>query len=189
MQSLRATSEADCVASCAREVLDAAPILIWYIRRHMRKQRKGLSVPQFRALVKVRKEPGVSLSSVAEHLGASLPTTSRVVAKLVMKGFLERREGSEDRRQVLLEITAAGRSLVDAATASTQAHMEKDLASLSKAQREHVRRAMRILTGILESAGIAAAAAESRAQPARSEHRNGDPGREKKKRTPGIQPA
>ncbi len=188
MQSLRATTETDCVTSCAREVLDTAPVLIWYIRRHMRKQRKGLSVPQFRALVKVRKEPGASLSVVAEHLGASLPTTSRVVAKLVDKGFLLRREGSEDRRQVLLEITPEGRSLVDAANASTQGHMEKELTSLNCAQREHVRQAMRILKELLESPGLAAAH-HPHAQPAPAMTVHGGKTRGKPKERPATLPA
>lgn len=153
MQSLYETSKLEGVAGCAREVLDAAPILVSYIRLHMRKQRKGLSVPQFRALVKVRKQPGLSLSEVADHLGASLPTTSRLVAKLVAKGFLARRESDTDRRQVMLEITPAGRALVDAATASTQAQMEAELTNLTETQREHVRRGMGILKEILWAAG------------------------------------
>jgi len=154
MQSLLPTTKPCDVEGCAKEVLDAAPALLWYIRLHMRKERKGLSVPQFRALVKVRKQPGVSLSAVADHLGASLPTTSRVVAKLVGKRLLERRESNTDRRQVMLEITLEGRRLVDAATASTQAHMEGELKNLSAEEREKVRLGMNILKTMFGGAGF-----------------------------------
>src|SRR4051812_42492903 len=112
--------------SCSREVLDTAPSLFWYIRLHMRKHRQGLSVPQFRALIKVRQQPGVSLSEVAEHLGASLPTASRIIAKLVNRSYLTRTESNKDRRQMVLQLTPSGRALVEAAMDSTQAQMESE---------------------------------------------------------------
>src|ERR1043165_3864045 len=76
MQLISKPIEPGCVHSCAKEVLDAVPSLFWYVRLQMRKHRQGLSVPQFRGLVKVRNESAVSLSAVADHLGASLPTRS-----------------------------------------------------------------------------------------------------------------
>ena len=90
MQLLSAANKSSGGNTCAQEVLEAAPSLVWYIRLHMRKHREGLSVPQFRALVKVRDVPAVSLSSVADHLGASMPTASRIVGKLVQRGLLMR---------------------------------------------------------------------------------------------------
>jgi DNA-binding MarR family transcriptional regulator len=124
----------------------------------MRKHRQGLSVPQFRALIKVRHEAGVSLSEVAEHLGASLPTASRIIAKLVNRGYLTRTESNKDRRQMVLHLTPLGRSLVDAAMESTQAQMETDLANLSHDQRDQVRDAMKILRGLFAQAGFPGAA-------------------------------
>src|SRR3954468_19567639 len=106
-------------ATCARELLDAAPSLIWYIRLNMRQHRKGLSVPQFRALVKIRNEPAASLSTVAEHLGSSLPTASRTVSTLVNKGLLSRSGSIQDRRQCALTLTARGRQIVEDAHAAT----------------------------------------------------------------------
>ena len=137
-------------ATCAREVLEVAPALIWYIRLHMRKYRRGLSVPQFRALVKVRNFPATSVSAVAEHLDASLPTTSRLIATLVKRGYLTRCGCSADRRQLELRLTDAGRRMVDEAMAATQRHMEEHLGGLTGAQRAAVRDAMVALKAVFD---------------------------------------
>jgi DNA-binding MarR family transcriptional regulator len=90
MQSLSQTSKRSSVTSCAWELLDALPPVMWSIRKAMRSHRGGLSMPQFRAMVMIRNEPDTSLSTVADHLALSLPTTSRIVTGLVEKGFLKR---------------------------------------------------------------------------------------------------
>ncbi len=139
------------MARCARELLDTAPTLIRYIRQQMRSHRKGLSVPQFRALYKVRQQPATNLSVVAEHLSSSLPTASRIVTTLVAKGYLKRGDSSGDRRLMVLFITARGRAILDAADAATQAQTESLLAQLNTSDRDMVRNAMCILRPLLES--------------------------------------
>ncbi len=162
MQSLLRTSKPEGISSTAREVLDAAPLLVWYIRRQMRQHRQGLSIPQFRALVKVRNEPGASLSAVAEHLGASMPTASRIVAILVSRGFLSRTSGDTDRRVVALHLSERGRAVMEAAHDATQARMEADLAGLSDGDRTMVHDAMVRLRGLFEAARFPGAAPESK---------------------------
>jgi DNA-binding MarR family transcriptional regulator len=157
-----ASKESD--VECAQAVLEAAPGLVWYIRLHMRKHRKGLSVAAFRALVKVGDVPGASLSVVAEHLGASLPTASRIVGKLVARGFLRRSGSRADRRQVELHLTARGRGLVDAAHAATRAQMEADIAGLSDGERGQVSAAMVILRDLFESLGFSGTTAPADAE-------------------------
>src|SRR3954447_10301930 len=61
--------------ACARTMLDGLPLVMWFIRQHMRRHRtRGLSVPQFRALVLIDRFPEASLSAIAEHLGSTLPS-------------------------------------------------------------------------------------------------------------------
>lgn len=90
---------------------------------------------------------------VADHLGASLPTASRIVSKLVGKGYLARCESANDRRQMVLELTHLGRELVDAAAASTQAQMELELAQLTSVEWDQIRKGMGLLKGLYEAAG------------------------------------
>ena len=133
-------------ASCAAAVLDGAPGLVWYVRRHMRQHRQGLTIPQFRVLVKVQTRAEVSLSCMAEHLGCSLPTASRLVTHLVKRGYLTRSESRRDRRQLVLQATAQGRAIAQAARQGSLSQMEAEFAALSDADRAVVSQAMVILS-------------------------------------------
>jgi DNA-binding MarR family transcriptional regulator len=136
---------------CARAVLDGLPPVMWFLRKTMRAHRAaGLSVPQFRTLVLLDRYPTASLSCVAEHLGASPPTASRMVGGLVKQGLIVRKECAEDRRQVALLLTERGRSVLNKSRAGTQEQIAKELAHLSDGGRESIERSMRLLGRIFE---------------------------------------
>ena len=149
MQPLPETTKPAGIEACAREVLDSSPPISWFIRRNMRSHRGGLSMAQFRTLIRVNRPPPASLSSVAEHLGASLPTTSRIVQGLVDKGLLIRQGCRWDRRQITLELTAKGRDMLQTARKATQESMESELAKLTTPQRTLIVKAMTLLRELL----------------------------------------
>jgi DNA-binding MarR family transcriptional regulator len=148
MQLLPETIKTASVEECAREVLDGVPPVTWFIRRQMRSHRGGLSLAQFRSLVRVNRYPNASLSMVAEHLGASLPTASRIIAGLVDKKLLERHGCRWDRRQVSLDLTTKGREVLQVARKATQIGMERELANLTPQHRAAVVNAMQILRAV-----------------------------------------
>jgi DNA-binding MarR family transcriptional regulator len=143
-----AAEKSPMVVQCAREVLDAVPPVMWFIRRQMRTHRGGLSLAQFRSLVRVERPPQATLSSVAEHLGATLPTASRIVAGLVDKGLMIRNDCRWDRRQVLLELTGRGREVLKNARKWTQQYMELELEKLTQSQRKALIVAARVLKSV-----------------------------------------
>src|SRR5437868_8242048 len=97
-------------AACARAMLEGLPTVMWFIRRQMRRHRTGgLSVPQFRALCLLDRSPTASLSIVAEHLGSSQPSASRLITGLVSRGLVKREESADDRRQIQLVLTSEGK--------------------------------------------------------------------------------
>ena len=61
-----------------------------------------------------------SASALARAVSVSLPTLSGIVARLEGRGLVARRRGDEDRRQVLISITHAGRKILEAAPAPLQ---------------------------------------------------------------------
>ena len=139
---------------CAWELLDAVPPLMWHIRRSMRSFRRGLSMPQFRAMVLIANQPAASLSAVAEHLALSLPTTSRMVSGLVAKGLLTRVDCVADRRQVALGVTAKGRSVLDAAWTGTGRELAGHLAGVPPDRRAAVVAAMGVVRDLFGSLGL-----------------------------------
>lgn len=127
-------------------MLDGLPQVMWFIRRHMRRNRsRALSVPQFRTLVLLDRYPTASLSAVAEHLGFTLPTASRLVTGMVGKGLVTREECPDDRRQKSLGLTARGRAALNAARRETQDRLADAIAHLGDAQRTTIYRAMALL--------------------------------------------
>jgi DNA-binding MarR family transcriptional regulator len=157
MQALHGTStgsKGGCPEAVGWEVLDAAPPLMWFIRRAMRAHRRGLSMPQFRALVMIANQPSVCLSEVAENLALSLPTASRIVSGLVTQGLLTRKDCADDRRQVSIVITTKGQAVLDASYAATQKELSTALSGFTPAQRTAVIEGMRLLKGVFGPLGL-----------------------------------
>ncbi len=111
-------------------------------------------MPQFRAMVMIANEPDTSLSTVAEHLALSLPTTSRIVTGLVNKGFLKRGGCAEDRRQCSLGITARGQAVLNSAWSAAQDSVAAELKSFSPRQRAQISSAMRAVKQVFGSLGL-----------------------------------
>jgi DNA-binding MarR family transcriptional regulator len=118
-----------------------------FIRYQMRRHRQaGLSVPQFRALIYLSHNENASLSDIAEHLGLSLPATSRMVELLVKRGWMRRRSRSSDRRCICLSLTGRGRAVFEAALEATQVALRQRLKALSAGEVSLVSGAMQVLT-------------------------------------------
>lgn len=108
-----------------------APALMQFLRLGMRgRRRPEVSVPQFRVLVHACMRPGATLRQLAEPLGVSTATASRMVETLVLRGLLARRPGETDRRQVAIALTPAGQQVLDMAHVHMRALFESRLTGL-----------------------------------------------------------
>ena len=134
---------------CARDILDVIPRIMQFIRVEMRSKRTpDLTVPQFRALAFINRRPGVSLSEVAEHIGITLPSASKLADGLVGRALITRQEAFIDRRKVTLEITPQGKALLNAALQGAHAGLAIGLQGLSQEDLAAIQRAMRVLRPI-----------------------------------------
>jgi len=133
-QSAPKTHPAPDARRCAEALLAAAPALMQFLRLGMRGGRgTELSVPQFRALVHASLRPGATLRQIAEPLGVSTATASRLVEGLVLRKLLERRPGAADRREVAIALTPAGQRVLDEAHRHARAQFETRLSGLDAA--------------------------------------------------------
>jgi DNA-binding MarR family transcriptional regulator len=152
MQRLSEATNSASPSVCARAMLDGLPQVMWHIRRHMRNHRQhGLSIPAFRTLVLLDRFPSASLSLIADNLGASLPTASRIVTGLVRKGMVRRAVSSQDRRQVALVLSAKGREGLNFARKQSQDEIAGRLAGLTPGQRGTIVESMRHLIDVFGS--------------------------------------
>lgn len=75
--------------------------------------RLGISVVQLRALTVLRGLGTAPLRSLAEGMGVTVSTTSRLVDRLVAAGLVERRASPTSRRELALEVAPAGQDVLD----------------------------------------------------------------------------
>src|SRR5262245_51845209 len=134
---------------CAAVVADVVPLVMRTIRAEMRSYRTpDLSVPQFRALAYLGRHPGASLSDVAEHIGLTLPSISKMIDRLVARELVARSNASQDRRRISLELTPLGLSTWQSAGRATRNHLAEQLSALSADERTVVIKAMHSLLAV-----------------------------------------
>ncbi len=114
------------------------------MRVETRRTMGGLSVPQYRALGYLVRHPSASLNDVAEHLGLTPPTTSKLIQKLVVDKIVARRVAS-DRRRVCLTLTRSGIAALDAARSETRRQLAESFRNASREDLAALSAALRIL--------------------------------------------
>jgi DNA-binding MarR family transcriptional regulator len=72
----------------------------------------GLTVPQLVVLQAVAASGALPTGRIAEQVSLSQATVTNIVDRLELRGLLERRRGTIDRRQVQLAVTGAGSELL-----------------------------------------------------------------------------
>lgn len=140
---------------CARAILDTVPAVVQAIRVEMRLERMhDLSVPQFRTLAYIGRQPGCSLTDVAEFIGLTAPTMSVLINGLVERGLVHRAASLLDRRRVVLSLTDAGAQMHMRALDGTLDWLAGLLAPLAEDDRLLVVKSMDLLRPIFAAETI-----------------------------------
>jgi DNA-binding MarR family transcriptional regulator len=113
----------------------------------------GFSLPEFRALNYLSQYPEASLNVVAEHLGLTPPTASKLVQKLVTDGVVARK-GATDRRRVCLSLTESGNAALSAARVETRQQLAECLGSLNQKELNAVSMALKALGRAFSQGGV-----------------------------------
>lgn len=133
-------------SSVAHDLLEVVPLVMRFIRAQMRGNRQaGLSVPQFRTLAFISRHVGASLSAIADHLGLTLPSASKLVDGLVAQDLVVRCDSMQDRRRMALNLTPRGAAMLAAAQEATLARLANSLATLPDTEQAGIAAAMQTL--------------------------------------------
>ncbi len=136
---------------CAREMVEVVPLVMRTLVGEMRKHRAtDLSVPQFRTLAFLNRHEGACLSDVAEHIGLTLPSMSKMIDGLVARRLVLRYVHPTDRRRVTLSLTEQGGGALQVAREATRAFLAERLATLPESQLAAIVRAMGVLRPIFD---------------------------------------
>jgi len=149
------------LAELAHALLDIVPLVTRSIRAEMRAQRNAvLSVPQFRVLNYVAVCGPVSLSDVAEHMGLTLASVSKMIDALVDRRFVVRAPDETDRRKVAIVPTPDGKEAWNAAREAACASIARRLEGLSDERFTELSGAFATLRVLFSSAADTPAFAE-----------------------------
>jgi DNA-binding MarR family transcriptional regulator len=136
-------------SGCAALLMDVIPLVMRYIRMEMRSRRmRGLSIPQFRTMVFLYRNEGVSLSEVAKSVGLTLPSVSKIIDALVIRKLVIRTVLPDDRRYISLKLSKLGRATLMKARCGTEASLAEKIAALSPAQQAMISEVMKALASV-----------------------------------------
>jgi DNA-binding MarR family transcriptional regulator len=123
---------------CAALMLDVIPAVMRTIRARMRGDASvELTVVQFRALVRAdrRGGGGASVSEIAEHVGLTLPSASKLVQGLARRGYFRRSAHPSDRRVSIVTLTPKGHRALESARRAARQHLAGMLRAVPPRQR------------------------------------------------------
>ncbi|GAB4581123.1 MAG: hypothetical protein Fur0022_38700 [Anaerolineales bacterium] len=114
----------------ARDFLQIIPLVMHSLGSDMR-QSTELPVPgHFNLLYLLAKGPH-NLSELAEKHSVSAPTMSNTISTLVERGWVQRIQSQQDRRQISISLTPAGHAVLHAVQTFAENRIAEILAPLS----------------------------------------------------------
>ncbi len=133
----------------AQQALEAVPVVMRSIRAQLRSHRGAdISVPQFRAMGYIDRNDGASLSDLANHIGLTLPSMSKLVDGLVSRKLVRRASHNRDRRRICLSLTPSGREELKAAYRFTERYLADHMAGLAEDDLRSITHAMQVLKAL-----------------------------------------
>ena len=122
--------------SLGRAYVALIPQMMGSLRSHLRTLEGGdLRVGQFRMMMAIRMENKPSLSQVAEFVGLTPPSASRVADELEIRGLITRRPDKLDRRRQILSLTAEGIEVLEMVKRTAETHFAGLFCNLTPAER------------------------------------------------------
>lgn len=121
-------------------VLSASRVLVAIAARSLADldEAEDVTLTQYRSLVVLASRGAQGMASLAEALGVTPPTASRLCDRLLRKGLVRRRTDRNDRRQVRVALTESGRRLVDV----VMERRRREIADLLQAVPQDARRSV-----------------------------------------------
>jgi DNA-binding MarR family transcriptional regulator len=134
-------------------ILTASRALVGVSVRSLAEVEGTVTPTQFRTLVVLSAHGPGRLVELARRLDVQASTAQRSVDRLVASGLVDRRENEQDRREVVIDLTTAGRRLVRRVTDRRRAAIEAIVRAMPRARRQELLEA-------LDAFGAFAAAAD-----------------------------
>lgn len=117
-------------------VMLAARAIVAMTARSVAELDDRVTLPQLRVLVMVASRGPLNVAAVATGLGVHSSNATRICERLVLAGLLDRADDPSDRRNLVLELTGPGRTLVEAMNAGRRTAIADVLARMPASRRQ-----------------------------------------------------
>lgn len=116
-------------------VLAASRLLVDLAARSIASVDDSITLPQFRPLMVLSEHGPLKLSMLAEYLDVQPSTATRMIDRLVCAGLVDRRPNPASRREIVLDLTDAGASVVSRVTQRRRREIARVIGRMPKRQR------------------------------------------------------
>ncbi len=130
LEHLAAPGDEARVDELVTALLSASRALVGVSARSLATVEDTVTLPQFRTLVVLDTHGTTGLKQLAQRLGVQASTALRTVDRLILAGLVDRRDNESDRREVLIEVTEAGRALVEDVTSRRRTALAEIVATM-----------------------------------------------------------
>lgn len=117
-------------------LLTASRVLVGVSARSLAGVEDSVTLTQFRTLVVLHGHGPTRLIALAERLGVNASTALRTVDRLIAAGMVRRRENENDRREVVIDLTPAGATVVSEVTSRRRAAIEGIVSAMPAERRQ-----------------------------------------------------
>ncbi|HLF90491.1 MAG TPA: MarR family transcriptional regulator [Anaerolineales bacterium] len=114
----------------ARELLEIVPLAMRTLGSELRHSAQLPTPGHFRLLFMLAEGPH-NLSELAEKHSVTPPTMSNTISTLVERGWVQRTQSEQDRRQISISLTPSGRAILDAVQSYAENRITEILAPIS----------------------------------------------------------
>lgn len=138
------------VDAVTEAMLTASRLLVAVSARSVASVDDSITLPQFRLLVVLSSRGSLKLVTLAEHLGVNPSTATRAVDRLIATGMVTRTTNPESRREIVIDLTPAGRRMVSKVTKRRRAEIARIVSRMPVSRRRGL---VKALTAFAEAGG------------------------------------
>jgi DNA-binding MarR family transcriptional regulator len=135
----------------ARELLEIIPLVMRAVAAELRAAGEMPAPAHFGLLSMLSVRPHM-LTDLAAMQGVTLPTMSSSISAMVERGWVKRTAPEDDRRVVMIEVTATGRAALERVSRAAETHLAEVLAPLDVPARRRLVSGLGVLRKVFQPA-------------------------------------
>ncbi len=146
-------------STTARQILEIIPCVMRLMASEIRHDNPAVTPTHFR-LLGMLSHCSWTLTELAERMEVSAPTMSNTITTLEERGWVTRVRSEEDRRSVVIQITAAGRGVLEEVYHQAECRISSLLEPITSRDQEALERGLDVLRRVFEPGPVIAAHGE-----------------------------